>query len=137
MTSATTILPFQLLNPNCTTTFSSSKPIKTIKVSNFSSWVSSKTKISISCHKLAQFVAKDSDWSQQVTQESEPVEAVEDETNEEEGEVEEETYSEPPEEAKLFVGNLPYDYDSEKLAQLFNSSGTVDIAEVFLKIEFF
>lgn len=43
---------------------------------------------------------------------------------------EEESYPEPPEDAKLFVGNLPYDYDSAKLAQLFNQAGVVEIAEV-------
>lgn len=39
-------------------------------------------------------------------------------------------YVEPPEEAKLYVGNLPYDVDSEKLAQLFQEAGVVEIAEV-------
>ncbi|URE04617.1 31 kDa ribonucleoprotein, chloroplastic [Musa troglodytarum] len=49
---------------------------------------------------------------------------------EEEEEEEEEAYVEPPEEAKLFVGNLPYDYDSEKLAHLFEEAGVVEVAEV-------
>ncbi|KAM3306498.1 31 kDa ribonucleoprotein, chloroplastic-like [Capsicum chacoense] len=31
---------------------------------------------------------------------------------------------------KLFVGNLPYDVDSEGLTQLFQKAGVVDIAEV-------
>nr|KAJ0214288.1 hypothetical protein LSAT_V11C400178170 [Lactuca sativa] len=75
-----------------------------------------------------QFVTNTLDWSQQLTQETEPVHE-EDATNEEEEE-EAESYSEPPEEAKLFVGNLPYDFDSEKLANLFNSVGVVDITEV-------
>lgn len=39
-------------------------------------------------------------------------------------------FSEPPEDAKLFVGNLPYDVDSQRLAMLFEQSGTVEIAEV-------
>ncbi|GAY61288.1 hypothetical protein CUMW_208800, partial [Citrus unshiu] len=39
-------------------------------------------------------------------------------------------YSEPPEDAKLFVGNLRYDVDSEKLAHLFNQAGVVEISEV-------
>ncbi|KAK9117376.1 hypothetical protein Sjap_016323 [Stephania japonica] len=34
------------------------------------------------------------------------------------------------EDAKLFVGNLPYDVDSEKLAQLFDQAGVVEVAEV-------
>ncbi|GMI78225.1 ARABIDOPSIS THALIANA RNA BINDING PROTEIN, APPROXIMATELY 31 KD, 31-kDa RNA binding protein [Hibiscus trionum] len=37
---------------------------------------------------------------------------------------------EPDEEAKLFVGNLPYDVDSQSLAMLFGKAGTVEIAEV-------
>ncbi len=53
----------------------------------------------------------------------------------------EEFYPEPPEEAKLFVGNLPYDIDSEKLAEFFNEAGVVEIAEVkfafFLGFSFF
>ncbi|KAE8036885.1 hypothetical protein FH972_009518 [Carpinus fangiana] len=47
-----------------------------------------------------------------------------------ETEEEEEQFVEPPEEAKLFVGNLPYDIDSQKLALLFERAGTVEIAEV-------
>ena len=42
----------------------------------------------------------------------------------------EEGFVEPPEEAKIFVGNLPYDVDSERLAMLFEQAGTVEIAEV-------
>ncbi|KAK8686284.1 hypothetical protein V6N13_125311 [Hibiscus sabdariffa] len=42
----------------------------------------------------------------------------------------EEEDSEPNEEAKLFVGNLPYDVDSQGLAMLFEKAGTVEIAEV-------
>ncbi|KMS97266.1 hypothetical protein BVRB_7g177110 [Beta vulgaris subsp. vulgaris] len=44
-------------------------------------------------------------------------------------------FSEPPEEAKLFVGNLPYDVDSEKLAQMFDGAGVVEIAEVIYNRE--
>ncbi|CAH2070508.1 unnamed protein product, partial [Thlaspi arvense] len=39
-------------------------------------------------------------------------------------------FQEPPEEAKLFVGNLPYDVDSQALAMLFEQAGTVEISEV-------
>uniref|UniRef100_A0A1J3CWH0 RNA-binding protein CP31B, chloroplastic n=1 Tax=Noccaea caerulescens TaxID=107243 RepID=A0A1J3CWH0_NOCCA len=39
-------------------------------------------------------------------------------------------FQEPPEEAKLFVGNLPYDVDSKALAMLFEQAGTVEISEV-------
>lgn len=50
-----------------------------------------------------------------------------------EGEVEgEQEYEELSEDAKLFVGNLPYDVDSEKLAQLFENAGVVEIAEVVI-----
>ncbi|KAF8005887.1 hypothetical protein BT93_K0232 [Corymbia citriodora subsp. variegata] len=41
-----------------------------------------------------------------------------------------ESFVDPPEEAKIFVGNLSYDIDSEKLAMLFERAGTVEIAEV-------
>nr|P28644.1 RecName: Full=28 kDa ribonucleoprotein, chloroplastic; Short=28RNP [Spinacia oleracea] len=44
-------------------------------------------------------------------------------------------FSEPPEEAKLFVGNLPYDVDSEKLAGIFDAAGVVEIAEVIYNRE--
>ena len=46
------------------------------------------------------------------------------------GDESEETFPEPPEEAKLYVGNLPYDVDSENLAQLFDQAGTVEVVEV-------
>ncbi|KAI4342511.1 hypothetical protein MLD38_027133 [Melastoma candidum] len=50
-------------------------------------------------------------------------------------EEEEEAFVKPPEEAKLFVGNLPYDVDSQKLAMLFEQAGTVEIAEVIYNRE--
>ena len=68
--------------------------------------------------------------------------ADEEEEEEEAGEVEEEVLAsgdggegeyaavEPPEEAKVYVGNLPYDIDSEGLAQLFDQAGVVEVAEV-------
>ncbi|XP_062105577.1 28 kDa ribonucleoprotein, chloroplastic-like [Humulus lupulus] len=46
-----------------------------------------------------------------------------------------EFYPDPPEEAKLYVGNLPFDVDSEKLADLFNQAGIVEIAEVIYNRE--
>ncbi|XP_073295282.1 28 kDa ribonucleoprotein, chloroplastic-like [Primulina huaijiensis] len=42
---------------------------------------------------------------------------------------------EPPEEAKVFVGNLAYDVDSEKLAQIFEQAGVVEISEVIYNRE--
>ncbi|XP_038987362.1 28 kDa ribonucleoprotein, chloroplastic-like [Phoenix dactylifera] len=59
-------------------------------------------------------------------------EVEEEEPTEEGGE---EPYVEPPEEVKLFVGNLPYDIDSEKLAHLFNKVGVVEVAEVIYNRE--
>ncbi|TXG50816.1 hypothetical protein EZV62_023340 [Acer yangbiense] len=50
-------------------------------------------------------------------------------------ESEEESFVEPPEEAKLFVGNLPYDIDSQKLAMLFEKAGIVEISEVIYNRE--
>ncbi|KAG0456087.1 hypothetical protein HPP92_023875 [Vanilla planifolia] len=47
-----------------------------------------------------------------------------------EGETEEEGFPDPSAETKLFVGNLPYDVNSEKLARLFENSGIVKISEV-------
>jgi len=44
-------------------------------------------------------------------------------------------YQEPNEDAKLFVGNLPYDFDSEKLAQFFDQAGVVEVAEVIYNRE--
>lgn len=43
---------------------------------------------------------------------------------------EEDSYPLPPEEAKLFIGNLPYDMDHQSLAELFDQAGTVEVAEV-------
>ncbi|XP_062195073.1 28 kDa ribonucleoprotein, chloroplastic-like [Phragmites australis] len=42
---------------------------------------------------------------------------------------------EPPEEAKVYVGSLPYDVDSEGLAQLFDQAGVVEVAEVIYNRE--
>ncbi|PHT63747.1 Glycerate dehydrogenase [Capsicum annuum] len=39
-------------------------------------------------------------------------------------------YQEPHEDTKLFVGNLPYDVDSEGLIQLFQQAGVVEIVEI-------
>lgn len=40
-----------------------------------------------------------------------------------------EEYVEPSEEAKVYVFNLPYDVSSERLAQLFDQAGVVEVAE--------
>lgn len=89
-------------------------------------------------------MAQTSEWAQQEVAEEVKDEgldtevaleasAVSEEKEEESSDVvggEEELYPEPPEEAKLYVGNLPYDVDSEKLANIFNEAGVVEIAEV-------
>ena len=81
-----------------------------------------------------------SDWGQQDGDESGDVSASvaveesEPETSfsEEEGDASEGGYNfpKPPEEAKVFVGNLDYDVDSQALAMLFEQAGTVEIAEM-------
>uniref|UniRef100_A0A0D9XGW2 RRM domain-containing protein n=1 Tax=Leersia perrieri TaxID=77586 RepID=A0A0D9XGW2_9ORYZ len=63
----------------------------------------------------------------------EPVEASAEAEEEEVEEVGE--YVEPPEEAKVYVGNLPYDIDSERLAQLFEQAGVVEVSEVIYNRE--
>ncbi|XP_075647689.1 28 kDa ribonucleoprotein, chloroplastic-like [Castanea sativa] len=142
-----------------------SKPAKLTHLSfsslpSFPSWVSLKNK-SLP-FQLVPLVAQTSDWAQQEEGEENQVEkglswegqgleetvasAASDES-EAEGEEEEESsgdgvlgggeefYPEPPEEAKLFVGNLSYDVDSEKLAEVFNQAGVVEIAEVIYNRE--
>ena len=82
-------------------------------------------------------VAQTSDWAQQ-EDDTATLQAQEEEQGEPglldwepngEG-AGDEGFVEPPEEAKLFVGNLPYDVDSQKLAMLFEQAGIVEIAEV-------
>ncbi|KAL8124279.1 28 kDa ribonucleoprotein, chloroplastic-like [Apium graveolens] len=108
-----------------------SKPLTFTHLS--SSWASLKPKISRSV--LVPFVAQTSDWAQ----ESGPIDGVESEIDvitedvgllDVGGEEVEGSYGEPPEDAKIFVGNLPYDCDSEQLANLFGQAGVVEIAEV-------
>ncbi|KAH0984646.1 hypothetical protein GBA52_011823 [Prunus armeniaca] len=131
-----------------------SKPTKLSAVScsftpSLPSWVSLKHK-SLPLH-----VAQTSDWAQEEEVkeegsgfESEGVEETEEgveasvlsdgEESSGDGVLavgEEEYYPEPPEEAKLYVGNLPYDVDSEKLAHIFNEAGVVEIAEVIYNRE--
>ncbi|KAG6635043.1 28 kDa ribonucleoprotein, chloroplastic-like [Carya illinoinensis] len=106
------------------------------------------------------FVAQTSDWAQQEEEnntitidtedrvsgwdaegEDSAIEGVEAEAEgSEDGvfketEEQEDQFVEPPEDAKLFVGNLPYDVDSQKLAMLFEQAGTVEIAEVIYNRE--
>ncbi|XP_078433919.1 28 kDa ribonucleoprotein, chloroplastic-like [Wolffia australiana] len=83
---------------------------------------------------LVALVAQTSDAQQE--DELAEVDGVEAEISDWEGEdAPEESYPEPPEEAKLFVGNLPFDMDSEKLAHLFEEAGIVEVAEVIYNRE--
>lgn len=80
---------------------------------------------------LAQQEEEEEEEKGRLTWDSKGGEEIEASGSEEDGdEGEGSDYSEPPEEAKLFVGNLSYDIDSEKLAQLFDQAGVVEIAEV-------
>ncbi|KAE8663388.1 28 kDa ribonucleoprotein [Hibiscus syriacus] len=100
---------------------------------------------------LVPFVAQASDWAQK-GEENDPTIAIGEEEEpkwendesdgpeaswgaEEQSVDSEEEVSEPPEEAKLFVGNLPFDVDSQSLAMLFEKAGTVEIAEVIYNRE--
>ncbi|QCD80992.1 nucleolin [Vigna unguiculata] len=85
---------------------------------------------------LLTFVAQTSDWAQEeegnAVWENEVDAAWGTEEGGDDG-VEEVTgggFAQPPEEVKIFVGNLPYDVDSEQLALLFKEAGTVEVAEV-------
>lgn len=120
-------------------------PSLSLRQNHFSS-SSISTKSKILPFRIVPFVAQTSDWAQQEEEEGEKSgieyesdggieanatdslawESTEENVDSDGGD----SYSEPPEEAKLFVGNLPYDIDSEKLAQLFDQAGVVEISEV-------
>uniref|UniRef100_A0A0E0GFT4 RRM domain-containing protein n=1 Tax=Oryza nivara TaxID=4536 RepID=A0A0E0GFT4_ORYNI len=82
-------------------------------------------------------------YAPEAEEEAEADEEVEEEAVEASAEVAEEAedieevgeYVEPPEEAKVYVGNLPYDIDSERLAQLFEQAGIVEVSEVIYNRE--
>jgi hypothetical protein len=80
------------------------------------------------------FVAQTSDWTQEEKEDGawenqgETAWVGETETAESDGDVG--RFEEPSEELKIFVGNLPFDVDSDKLAELFEQAGTVEVAEV-------
>ncbi|XP_058763303.1 28 kDa ribonucleoprotein, chloroplastic-like [Vicia villosa] len=92
---------------------------------------------------LLTFVAQTSDWAQQEEKEDgdtwenqgEPKWGSETESNDGDGEVG--GFGEvASEELKIFVGNLPFDVDSERLAGLFEQTpGTVEVAEVIYNRE--
>ncbi|KAJ0263346.1 31 kDa ribonucleoprotein [Hirschfeldia incana] len=113
-----------------------------LSFSSFSLSLKSKTHLKKS--PFVTLVAETSDWSAEegdgssssvAVEESDPEEATLSEG--EEGDVSEGggDFPEPPEEAKLFVGNLAYDVDSQALAMLFEQAGTVEIAEVIYNRE--
>ncbi|KAL1201231.1 31 kDa ribonucleoprotein [Cardamine amara subsp. amara] len=129
-----------------------------LSFSHFS--LSLKIKTHLKKSPFVSFVAQTSDWAEEGGEGSASV-AVEEnegtfESEDEEGDVSEGdasegdasegdvsegdvseggSFPEPPEEAKLFVGNLAYDIDSQALAMLFNQAGTVEIAEVIYNRE--
>ncbi|XP_074268804.1 28 kDa ribonucleoprotein, chloroplastic-like [Silene latifolia] len=107
--------PTSLINPN---SLLFTKPFKKLSISLQNPTIF--TSPFITC------VAQTSDWEQNT-----PPNDVENQAfgGGEEG------FSEPPEDAKLFVGNLPYDVDSEKLANIFDAAGVVEIAEVIYNRE--
>ncbi|KAA8530166.1 hypothetical protein F0562_004875 [Nyssa sinensis] len=121
--------------------FLSCSSLSSSSAASLPSWLSLKHKSSPSI--VVPLVAQTSDWAQQEEEEENPVdefkwggqtaEGTDASATSWEGEGEEDR--EPPEEAKLFVGNLPFDIDSEKLAQLFDQAGIVEIAEVIYNRE--
>ncbi|PWA85161.1 31 kDa ribonucleoprotein [Artemisia annua] len=102
-----------------------SKPIK--QVSLFTSFTPFSLKAKRVSSKFISFVAEE-DNPTLVLDEEETEEVVS-------GGEEFSSGGEPPEEAKIFVGNLPYDVDSEQLAQLFQQAGVVEISEVIYNRE--
>ncbi|KAH9618301.1 hypothetical protein KSS87_019029 [Heliosperma pusillum] len=107
--------PISLINPN---SLPFTKPFKKLSISLQNPTFFTST--FIKC------VAQTSDWEQ-----NSPPNDVENQTfGGGEG-----SFSEPSEDAKLFVGNLPYDVDSEKLANMFDAAGVVEIAEVIYNRE--
>ncbi|XP_010438970.1 PREDICTED: 31 kDa ribonucleoprotein, chloroplastic [Camelina sativa] len=104
---------------------------------SFSSFsLSLKTKTHLKKSPFVSFVAQTSDWAEEGGEGSVAVEENEEPFESQEGEVSEvPEFPEPPEEAKLFVGNLAYDVDSQALAMLFDQAGTVEIAEVIYNRE--
>lgn len=108
-----------------------------LSFSHFS--LSLKTKTHLKKSPFVSFVAQTSDWAEEGGEGSASVAVEENEDSFEsedgEGDVSEGgSFPEPPEEAKLFVGNLAYDVDSQALAMLFEQAGTVEIAEVNLVV---
>ncbi|CAN7056829.1 unnamed protein product [Brassica oleracea var. botrytis] len=93
--------------------------------------LSLKAKTNLKKSPFVSFVAQNSDWEGEEGGDASASVAVEENDSEGEGDVSEGgDFPEPPEEAKLFVGNLAYDVDSQALAMLFEQAGTVEIAEV-------
>ncbi|KAE8771218.1 cp31AHv protein [Hordeum vulgare] len=80
-------------------------------------------------------VAEPEDEALEAVAEEEPAVAVAEEEFDVAAEEEVGEYVEPPEEAKVYVGNLPYDVDSERLAQLFEQAGVVEVSEVIYNRE--
>ncbi|XP_009333915.1 28 kDa ribonucleoprotein, chloroplastic [Pyrus x bretschneideri] len=110
-----------------------SKPIKLHLSYTSSSFFSPPLSLGNKPHfsSVVALVAQTSDWGQEDN--TLTIDGAEGSESEEGGvfeEREEESNVEPPEEAKVFVGNLPFDVDSQKLAELFERAGIVEVAEV-------
>lgn len=145
--SSTSLILNHLSLPSPTTTSTLLLPFKTPLLSlpskPFFPLLSLSLKIKKQTQTLVPLVAQTSDWAQQgeentvVTDEEEEGIATAG-LSEGEGDGDgiggeeevEEGYVEPPEDAKLFVGNLPFDVDSQRLAELFVKAGAVEVAEV-------
>uniref|UniRef100_A0A1J3HQ07 31 kDa ribonucleoprotein, chloroplastic n=1 Tax=Noccaea caerulescens TaxID=107243 RepID=A0A1J3HQ07_NOCCA len=103
--------------------------------------LSLKTKTHLKKSPFVSFVAQTSGWTEEeggeesIGSASVAVEESEPEVDGEGDVSEGGDFPEPPEEAKLFVGNLAYDVDSQALAMLFEQAGTVEIAEVIYNRE--
>ena len=66
----------------------------------------------------------------QAVQEEESDVAIGTESKAEQETVEDQDYPPLPEGTKLYVGNIPFDVDSEGLAKMFDESGVVEMVEV-------
>lgn len=122
---------------------SSKKPLEVSFSATFPSWVSLQKPKKSSSLRIIPLVVQTSNWAQREEEEGNEGNLRWDNQEiggsvggeESFGDGSEVDYSEPPEDAKLFVGNLPYDVDSEKLAHLFNQAGVVEISEVIFNRE--
>uniref|UniRef100_A0A2P2IWS3 RRM domain-containing protein n=1 Tax=Rhizophora mucronata TaxID=61149 RepID=A0A2P2IWS3_RHIMU len=118
--------------PKCPSLSLVSTPTKLSFFASCPSWVSLKGS-KFSPLNAVTLVARASNWAQQEKERMGEIGAGLDgvDLREETFRDDSEVYStEPVQEARVYVGNLPYAVDSEGLAQLFNQAGIVETAEV-------